>query len=335
MGFFIAPTHSLLYIAPLVSFIITFLATPILIRYLRRLGLEVPDQNKIDKPLIPISGGLAVLAGILAGLMTYAFILIFYYQTDRSLVFIFAATLTIILITFIGFLDDIIINKGREASSGLRQWQKTLLTLFPAAPLIVINAGVSVIFIPFIGPVDFGILYPLLLIPIGVVGASNMVNLLGGLNGIETGMGLVYTGMLSIYAYTLQEFATAALGAIAFMALLAFLYYNKYPAKIFPGDSLTYLLGSVIVSMAILGNIEKAALIASIPFIMEFILKLRSKLKAQCYGIYQNGKIHSLYGRKIYSLVHIFTRTGRFTEKQIFYIFILIELFFSSIIWIV
>ena len=98
-------------------------------------------------------------------------------------------------------------------------------------------------FIPFIGPVDFGILYPLLLIPIGVVGASNMVNLLGGLNGIETGMGLVYTGMLSIYAYTLQEFATAALGAIAFMALLAFLYYNKYPAKIFPGDSLTYLLG--------------------------------------------------------------------------------------------
>lgn len=324
----------LLYLAPVLSFIVTFLATPILIRYLNRINLVVKDQNKEGKPLVPISGGLAAMSGIIAGLMTYIFILTFFYRHGTQIVEILAVTTTLMLVTFIGFMDDIIINKTKDASVGLRRWQKPLLTLVAAIPLVVINAGTSTIYIPLLGIVDLGLIYPLILIPIAVVGASNMVNLLAGINGLEAGMALIYIGSLGLFAYLNIRFIAAGIAAIIFAALLAFLYYNKYPAKILPGDSLTYLIGASIASIAIIGNLEKAALISAIPFFAEFVLKARSKFKAQSYGYYDNGKVHSLHN-KIYSLIHIFTIKPRFTEKQITLIFIGIQIIFSSLIWII
>lgn len=323
---------SLLYLSPILSFLTTLIAIPVFIRYLNRINLLVKDQNKENKPLVPISGGITVVAGILIGLMCYIFILTFVYKDLTQISIIFAVASTMLLITFIGFLDDLIINKTKDASQGLRQWQKPVLTLIAAIPLMVINAGQSVVLVPFFGVVDFGLIYPLLLTPIGVVVASNMVNLLAGINGLETGMGIIYIGMLGLYAFVNLRYEAAGIAIIVLAALIAFYLYNKFPAKILPGDSLTYLLGASLVSIAIVGNIEKAALVISIPFILEFILKARSKFKAQSYGYYDNGKIHSLHD-KIYSLIHFFTIKSRFTEKQITYIFILIQFIFASLIW--
>ncbi|MEK6812753.1 MAG: hypothetical protein AABX86_01410 [Nanoarchaeota archaeon] len=330
----------LLYLAPVLSFVTALLSMPLWIRYLKRIDLVVPDKNKKDqKKLIPISGGMTVICGILAGIMLYIFIQIFYYDRggQGSLLYMFAALMTIIIITFIGFLDDLIVNKHIGESTGLRQWQKPILTLCAAIPLMVVKAGTTFFYVPFIPGIDrldVGILYPLVFVPIGIVGASNMINMLGGLNGLEAGMGLIYMGSMGLYAYANERYAAAAIAAIVFAALLAFWLYNKYPAKIFPGDSLTYLLGASLVSVAIIGNLEKAALILSIPFFIEFLLKWRSKFKAKSYGSYKNGKIQSYY-EKIYSIPHIWTRTGKYTEKQVVTFCILIEVFFAGLIWIV
>ena len=91
----------------------------------------------------------------------------------------------------------------------------------------------------------------------------------------------------------------------------------------------------VISTRSILGNIERAAVIASTPFFIEFILKARAKFKAKSYGYFNNGKIMSYHENRIYSIPHIFTRTGKFTEKQIVWIMIFIELIFSSLIWVI
>lgn len=323
------------FLAASMAFIITFIATNWLIRYLKRINMVVKDQNKKDTPLIPISGGLAVMSGIFVGLMFYVFAQTFYYKYTATLIYLFAAYISISMITFVGFVDDIIIKKSKDTSAGLKQWQKPILTLSAAVPFMVINAGVTTMALPFFGRIDIGLLYPLIFIPIGVIGAANMVNLLAGFNGVEVGMGIVYTGMLGLYAYFNNREVAALIALITFASLIAFYLYNKYPAKIFPGDSLTYLLGGVIVSIAILGNIERAAIIASIPFIIEFILKARSKFQAKSYGFYKDGKIMSYHGKKIYSIPHILTSTGKFTEKQIFWFLILIELFFSSLIWVI
>jgi UDP-N-acetylglucosamine--dolichyl-phosphate N-acetylglucosaminephosphotransferase len=330
------------FISAGISFFVVFISTPWLIRYLNRIKLVVKDMNKEGKPLVPISGGVAVMAGLFVGLMSFIFFRTFFpsdtsrlLMTGENLTILFSATASILLISFVGFLDDLVIKGNHESSFGLRQWQKPLLTLGAAVPLVVINAGASTMALPFIGRIDIGLLYPLLIVPIGVVGAANMVNLLGGFNGMETGMGIVYTGMLGVYAFVNGRYIAALLALLTFMSLLAFYYYNRYPARVLPGDSLTYLLGAVIASIAIIGDIERAALIAAIPFIIELILKARSKLKAKSYGYYKDGKVYSLHDKKIYSIPHIFTRTGKFTEKQITYFMILIELVFASLIWLV
>lgn len=331
-------THSTI-ITAFASFFIVLILTPWFIRFAKRINLTAIDQNKKNKPKIATSGGLVLFIGIFFGLMTFIFFRTFFPEkgalliNNNSLTLLFAALTSIFLIMFIGFVDDLL-RKSKYEFPGLRQWEKPLLTLVAAIPLIVVNAGTTFINLPFIGTVNFGLAYPLILIPIMVVGASNMVNLLGGFNGMESGMAIVYIGMLGLFSFVNNRYLSALIALVTFMSLLAFYIYNKYPARILPGDSLTYLLGAVIVSIAVLGNIEKSALIISIPFIFEFVLKLRSKLKAQSYGYYKDGKIKSFY-KKIYSLPHIFTRTGKFTEKQIVHFFIFIELIFAIFIWFV
>ena len=327
--------RSLLYLSLLLSFLVTFITTPYLIRYLKKIDLVVKDIHKPNTPLVPISGGLAVLGGVMAGLMWYIFIQTFYYETPETLLLLFGAITTILLISFIGFIDDLIIEKSKDESSGLKQWQKPILTLFAAVPLMVVKAGTSTMLIPFLGRIDIGLIYPLIFVPLGIVGASNMVNMLAGFNGSETGMGMVYIGMLGIYAYNFERYSAAAIAGITFCALLAFYFYNKVPAKILAGDSLTYLLGGVLVTIAVLGNIERAAIIASIPFFIEFLLKSRGKFKKKSIGTLENGKIKSLYGKEIYSIPHILTRTGKFTEKQVVYFMILVQLIFSSLMWVI
>ena len=318
-----------------ISFLTTFLATPYLIRYLKRLDLTVKDQNKEKKPLIPISGGLAVMSGIFMGIISYIFIRTFVYNDSSTLLDFFAAITTIILITFVGFIDDSIIKKSKEASAGLKQWQKPLLTLIAAFPLMAINAGDTTMSLPFIGSVNFGIIYPLVLVPLIVIVAANMVNLLAGFNGLEAGLGIVYMGMLGLFALYNQNYVAAAISLATFSSLLAFLIFNWYPAKILPGDSLTYLLGAVLACIAILGNMEKAVIICAIPFAIEFFLKAGSRFKAQSFGYWENGKIKSLYGKKVYSLTHLFTRTGKFSEKQLVLYLMALEFLISLLIWIV
>lgn len=307
--------------------------TPWFIRYLTRIGLLVKDQHKDGKPLIPISGGLPVLAGVFFGVMFAIFIQTFYYHSTDRLIDLLAFTSSLFAITLVGFFDDLLIRKDKEESSGLKQWQKPLLTAIAAVPLMVINAGETVLAVPFFGSLDVGLLYPLVLIPLGVIGASNMVNMLAGYNGLEAGLGIIYLGNLSVYAYMHGSEVAALIGAISCAALFAFLLFNWVPAKIFPGDSLTYLLGAVLASMAIIGNIEMAALLVSFPFFIEGVLKLRGRLKKQSYGMYyKDGKIKSLY-EKVYSIPHFFTIDGKFTEKQVVVFVYFIGLLFSGLIW--
>ncbi|HIH15501.1 MAG: Glycosyl transferase, family 4 [archaeon GW2011_AR17] len=316
-----------------ISFFIVWFLTPWFIRYLTRIGLLVKDQHKDGKPLIPISGGLPVLAGVFFGVMFAIFIQTFYYHSTDRLIDLLAFTSSLFAITLVGFFDDLLIRKDKEESSGLKQWQKPLLTAIAAVPLMVINAGETVLAVPFFGSLDVGLLYPLVLIPLGVIGASNMVNMLAGYNGLEAGLGIIYLGNLSVYAYMHGSEVAALIGAISCAALFAFLLFNWVPAKIFPGDSLTYLLGAVLASMAIIGNIEMAALLVSFPFFIEGVLKLRGRLKKQSYGMYyKDGKIKSLY-EKVYSIPHFFTIDGKFTEKQVVVFVYFIGLLFSGLIW--
>jgi len=270
---------------------------------------------------------------MLLGLMFFVAIQTFIFNTTEQLVYLFASILTILLIVIIGFFDDLnvsdVVKGKRDIRKGLKQWQKPLLTLPAAIPLMVIKAGYTSMQFPFIGSINFGILYPLVLVPIGVIGAANVVNLLGGFNGSEAGMGVVYCLFLGMLALASNQIVSAVIFFSAVGALIGFLKFNWFPAKMLSGDSLTYGLGAVVASGVIIGNMEKAGLILLTPFIIEFFLKLRSRFHASCLGkLRKDGKIDPPYGKKIYSLTHILMNLGKFNEKQIATGMILIEIIF-------
>jgi len=325
------------------SFLLSILAVSIFMNTVRKFlsyaGILGVDQQKSNKPRIPTSAGMVVIIGILTGIFFYIGMSTFILNTPVNFSYIFAGSFSILIITLVGFLDDIAMsktpenNKGiKEYRTGLRQWKKALFVLPAAIPLMVVKAGTTSMSIPFIGMVNFGIIYPLIFIPIAVLCVANATNMLAGMNGLEAGMGAVAMLSLGLYAMLSNLVNSPEAIIISFSAggaLLAVLYWNKYPAKILPGDSLTYLIGAVIVTTVVLGNMEKFGIIIFTPWIIEAFLKLRSKFQARSLGDLQpDGTLKAPY-KKIYSLTHVIMKIKPFKEWQITSILISIEVIIS------
>jgi UDP-N-acetylglucosamine--dolichyl-phosphate N-acetylglucosaminephosphotransferase len=331
-------------VAVIAAGLTTFLITPYVIRYFKSVGLVTTDVHKKGGPLVPYSCGVAIAAGIISGLLVSIFISVFLTGTSSTLVTILAATTSILIITFSGLLDDLNSTQVREGSyltgkRGLKAWQKPLLTLPAAFPLMAIMAGDTQVSLPIVGTVNFGILFPLVIIPIGVVGASNMVNMLGGFNFLQVGMGIIVTAALGTFAIIHGSVVGATILLVTAAALLGAAKFNFPPAKILSGDSDSYLIGAVIAVSAFVGNLERAALTVSIPFIIQAILKFYSHHKLQHFasdtGILQeDGTIRSRYGKSIYSWTHLIMNLGNFSERKIVAIMLAIQSFFAAIIFI-
>ncbi|MBU5689139.1 MAG: hypothetical protein KQA41_02850 [Candidatus Aenigmarchaeota archaeon] len=323
----------------LISFIVCLFLTKIFIELFYRNNIIALDLHKKDKPKVANSGGIPVMFSAFFGLMFFIAYQVFINETTQNLVYLFAAVLTILLIGLVGFFDDLnskeVIEGKSEIRKGLKQWQKPLLTLLAAIPLMVVRAGNTAMTLPILGSVDLGLLYPLVVVPLSVMLAANVINMLGGFNGSEAGMGSVYFFSLGVFALFMGKTVSAAIYFSMLGALLAFLKYNWPPAKMLSGDSIQYVMGAAVISGAILGDMERAAFIVLIPFFIEAFLKLRSGLKASCLGkLQKDGKLEPPYGRKIYSWTHIIMNLGRFSEKQVTIALILIEAIFCSLLFI-
>lgn len=311
-----------------VSFSTTLLLTPKLITFLKRIGLMCKDIHKEDNPKIP-EMGLTIPIGFISGAFTLVTFKVFF-NSSEILVPVFGAISTILLITIIGIIDDL--EKMEEWKGGWEQWQKPLLTLPAVIPLVAIKAGFSTMFFPLIGTVDFGIWFPLLIVPIGLVGATNSYNMLAGLNGLESGMGAVISFFLAVFSLTKGLTIGFYLSTALLAACLAFYFFNKYPSAIFPGDVGTYTIGASIASIVILSNMEKLGVVLFLPYILEFFIKAKNRFKTECFGKLKNGKLKA---EKIGSLTHFIMRKGDFTEEQVVNILLMIEILIGTVAFVV
>jgi UDP-N-acetylglucosamine--dolichyl-phosphate N-acetylglucosaminephosphotransferase len=292
-------------------------------------------MNKSGKPYVAEMGGICVVAGFLVGVFFYIGIPTFYLNGGGSTAsYIFACLCTLLIITLVGTIDDILGWK-----TGLRQWQKPVLTLSAALPIMVINAGQSVMSVPLLGPVDFGIFYPLIIVPVGIAGAANGFNMLAGYNGLEAGLGII---ILSVMGFVAWQSGLGWVSMLAFcmvFALIAFLKYNWYPAKIFPGDTLTYSVGALIACVAILGNMERIAVILFVPYYITFILKARSRFKAENFAKVNGDSSLDMPYKSIYDLTHfaIFVlkkMKKRVYERDVVMFIFWIELVIVALVWV-
>jgi len=318
--------------AIMISFFTVLFLAPAMKKFLERAGVVGVDQQKKERPKLATSAGVLVITGVLLGGFFSIGIYTFLTHTTLNMAYVLAAYCSILIVTFIGFLDDLNVSKNpkkikgiTDIRIGLRQWQKPLLTLPAAIPLMAIMAGTKTMDLPFLGAVDFGIMYPLVLIPFAVVTVSNAANMLAGTNGLETGLGIVSMLSLGIYTLMLGRTEASLIAFVVCFSLLAFLKWNWFPAKFLPGDSLTYLIGASFASIVIIGNIEKFGIVVFAPWIIEAFLKLRSKFRARSLGnLQKDGTLAAPYD-KIYSLTHLVMKIKPMKEWEVTTILICLE----------
>lgn len=319
----------------LLSFFATLMVTKVLIRKMEftkktKKGSEIVffAKDMAKNTLVPKMGGLAITAGFGFGVLIALKLIML-----EDAIPLLAALNTVLIISFIGLMDDLF--KVREI------W-RVLLPAVAALPLMVITAGMTDLHVIFFH-INFGIYYSLILVPLGVVACSNLLNMLAGFNGLEAGTGAV--ACLSIFTASFMlsrmypdnfNIVTPLLMLAMAAACIAFLFFNWYPAKIFPENIGTYAIAAAIASAVIIGNIERVGVIALMPQIIEFFLKARSKFRAENFGTLVKNRLH--YTGKIYSLTHLLMKYLGPTEKQLVGYLILIQVFFgalavSSIFW--
>ena len=308
----------------LASSIATLLCVPWIIPKLERAGFVGRDMNKADRGKIPNIGGFAIIFGFSVGVLLAIGLFTFLgtFGGHFSPPLILAAFSTVLLMSLIGVFDDLF---------SIHQFIKAILPLFAALPLIAVNAGATSMDIPLIGSVDFGILYALVLIPVGITGASNVTNMLAGFNGLEAGMGSVACFSLGLIALLDGKTESAVLLFSMLGALLAFFYYNGYPAKVFMGDAGTLSIGAVIASAVIVGNYEMAGVIVILPYILDFFIKAKNGFpSSNWWGEYVKGKL-ICKGAPMGLCQTVMKITGGISEKGLVLTLISLEAVFGII----
>ncbi len=294
--------YTLLALFFIASFAVTFLSTPILISSATRKKIFGTDINKKNKPKIPNLGGFTLFAGMASGILLCVLYLAFLENNVRETNLLLASLASITLLALIGIFDDVFKLSWKT---------KALIPVIGAFPLVAITAGSTALSLPFVGEVNFGLFYTFILIPLGITGAANAVNMAAGYNGVEAGSVAVISAFLLFIAVQANAFPAAVILAATLAACLAFLKYNWFPAKIFPGEVGTLILGAAIASAVIIGNMEKYGVILFIPAFYELGATVYYWLKGverrQAYDnpvISKDGKLSPPKGAENYTLFY-------------------------------
>jgi UDP-N-acetylglucosamine--dolichyl-phosphate N-acetylglucosaminephosphotransferase len=261
-------------IALVVSFLVVVLPMPSTIRLLKEnqsIGLDV---HKYDKPEVPKGAGFLILFAIVSGLFVVIGISTFQDQgvADPGLL---AALVSILMAGMIGVLDD---------NYDFRNRTKILLPLVASIPMIAMRVGTTTMNIPFIGSIDLGIIYPLVIVPLMMTFIVDATNMYGGMNGLETGLAAINASAIILYVILMPIFlgevttetqiVSGTVAAALLGASIGFLIFNWYPAKVLPGDIGRLPIGAAIAAALILGNMDRIAVILYLPFLLNFLLYL-------------------------------------------------------------
>jgi len=255
----------------LISMLACLLLLPPYIKKAKQVGITGLDIHKPGSPAIAECGGVILVIAYLLGL--FLFIPFIDEGLNEKII---GTAATVLLAAFIGFIDDIYETRWRI---------KVLTPLLGGVPLAVMQLGRTAMLTPF-GLLDFAALgllglvfFYAIVLPFAVTASANAVNMFAGLNGQEAGSSLIMALALLFLTVRLEKPIGYVILTPFIGALIAFLFFNKYPSKVFPGDVGTFGMGTVIACVAILADLERAAFIMFVPYIINAVLFFIGKLK--------------------------------------------------------
>ncbi len=279
----IIPNIAFYLLSFFIPMILTLGGLPFLIRFMHKKGKYGIDIHKKEQPKIAEMGGIIILVAVIIT----SIILIFLVDNPIEKLTLGVFSLTLLIAGIIGLIDDLFRLGGIL---------KPLLLLIASVPIIISGLIVSGIFVPepllpFVGQTRLTIVYWMLL-PFVISVTSNSVNMLDVFNGsMATTSTIVLTitffANWIVFDLDLQKLdLTYVLILMMIGTLLVFWIFNKYPAKVFAGDTGSLTVGAALGAIAILGRLEVVVIIAMIPFIMN-AFGIISSVK----GLFERGEM--------------------------------------------
>ena len=278
-------------LAMMIGFILSILIGFLLVPFLRKkkigqtVSVFLKNKHK-EKDGIPTMGGLIF---ILSTLITIFLLFV----TNKIE---YTTNLFIILFVFIGyasigFIDDFLIIK-RKNNNGLTEIQKLFGQLIIAIIffyLFMKTGHEPSMYISTLGiEIHMGWLYGAFILFV-LIASSNAVNITDGLDGLAGGLSLIAFLAFGLIAWNSTWIAGSGdIAVFCFImvgSLMGFLFYNKYPAKVFMGDTGSLALGGSLASIAILTNHEITFIIIMLVFIVETLVCI-----IQTLSVMYNGK---------------------------------------------
>ncbi|THB69784.1 MAG: undecaprenyl/decaprenyl-phosphate alpha-N-acetylglucosaminyl 1-phosphate transferase, partial [Gammaproteobacteria bacterium] len=229
----------LLFPSFILAMFISMLLIPPLIRFAPRIGLvDIPDERKVHVNAIPRVGGVAMVIAALVPMLLWL------PKSQEFVIFL----ISVAIIYFFGVWDD-----RSDLNYKIKFFGQIL-----AVVLVVIIGGVQIRYIPFMGlePIAQWISIPLTIFTL--LGITNAMNLVDGLDGLAGGTTLIGFGAIGLLSYISTESTGSGNPYIALIAIsimgstLGFLRFNTHPARIFMGDTGSQFLGFAIGTLAIM-----------------------------------------------------------------------------------
>lgn len=296
-------------ICAVISFLITLISGKYVIKFLRRLKCgqtiyeDGPSWHK-DKNGTPTMGGVMFILGVVLSSAVAVAVFISRLGTvvETDIVPVISGLLMALGFSLIGFIDDYI-KVVKKRNLGLTAVQKLIFQFLVAAAflfsLYICGISETAVEIPFIGGFNLGIFYyPVMMLVIVFI--TNAVNLTDGLDGLASSVTAVCALGYIIISVLLGYTLTASVSAALLGGVMAFLFYNAYPAKVFMGDTGSMFLGGMVVMLAFtLKNPGILILMAGL-YIIE---ALSVVLQVGCYKlthkrIFLMSPIHHHYEKK-------------------------------------
>lgn len=238
-----------------VALVVSFLATPIVKSFAYKLGaIDVPkDARRMHKVPIPRMGGLAIFLGFIISVLVFADI------TEQMKGILLGSVIIVVM----GIIDDI---------TPLRARLKFVVQILAA--LIPVYYGVQITYISNPNIFSDSPYWHLgwLSIPITVlwiVGLTNAVNLIDGLDGLAIGVSTISALTMLAIAILVSDVQVAIVMAALVGACIGFMPYNMNPAKIFMGDTGSTFLGYILACITIQGLFKFYAVIS---FVVPFLI---------------------------------------------------------------
>jgi UDP-N-acetylglucosamine--dolichyl-phosphate N-acetylglucosaminephosphotransferase len=252
-------TGSMALMVSVVAFMVTYVTIPPLASWLKHRGIVGIDIHKLDRPKIPAMCGLSITIGLTAGLFSLELL-------DGPSADIAAFLGTVVIAGIIGVIDDL-----RPLSSTL----KPVLTALAAVPILLLGTFDPHPILPLIGALRLTIVYPVLIL-CAIPVTANAVNMLDVFNGSLSGTLMIISVTLAAVLAVSGKTTAMGLAFALFGSLVAFYLFNRYPARVFGGDTGSLAVGAAVGALAVIGRIELVTVVALVPYIMNAFYGLAS-----------------------------------------------------------